>query len=88
MRVLGAVVLFTALAYVFTPLTAAGEEGEPIAFEWNVRYLAPAAAIGLALLPCLPSPARPSARAQLTLAGLAVLVRRHRARSCSGTRAT
>jgi hypothetical protein len=53
MRVLGGVVLFTAVAYVFTPLTAAGEEGRPIAFEWNVRYIAPAAAIGLAMLPVL-----------------------------------
>jgi hypothetical protein len=52
-RVLGGVVLFTTIAYVFTPLTAAGEEGRPIAFEWNVRYIAPAAAIGLALLPVL-----------------------------------
>ena len=73
LRMLGAVVLFTAVAYVFTPLTAAGEEGEPIAFVWNVRYLAPAAAVGLALLPVLP-PARASARARaVTLAGLVVL---------------
>ena len=72
-RALGAVVLFTAIAYLFTPLTAAGEEGMPIAFEWNVRYIAPAAAIGLALLPCLPT-ARATARArQLTLAGLCLL---------------
>ena len=71
---LGAVVLFTAVAYVFTPLTAAGEEGEPIAFVWNVRYLAPAAAVGLALLPCLPiARAHASAPATLTLAGLCVL---------------
>ena len=72
-RVLGAVILFTAVAYVFTPLTAAGEPGQPIAFEWNVRYIAPAAAIGLALLPTLPA-ALQSARARLiTLAALAVL---------------
>ena len=72
-RMLGAVVLFTAVAYVFTPLTAAGEEGMPIAFEWNVRYIAPAAAVGLALLPCLPI-ARASERARrMTLAGLCVL---------------
>jgi hypothetical protein len=72
-RVLGAVVLFTAVAYVFTPLTAAGEPGQPIAFEWNVRYIAPAAAIGLALLPTLP-PARATARARLiTLAAMAIL---------------
>ena len=64
LRVLGAVVLFTAIAYVFTPLTAAGEEGQPIAFEWNVRYIAPAAAVGLAMLPCLPI-ARRTERARL-----------------------
>ncbi len=73
LRMLGAVVLVTTVAYVFTPLTAAGEEGEPIAFAWNVRYLAPAAAVGLAILPCLPI-ARGSARARaVTLAGLCVL---------------
>ncbi len=72
-RVLGAVVLFTALAYVFTPLTAAGEEGRPIAFVWNVRYIAPAAAIGLALLPCLPIARRSERARQLTLAGMAIL---------------
>jgi hypothetical protein len=72
-RVLGAVVLFTAVAYVFTPLTAAGEPGQPIAFEWNVRYIAPAAAIGLALLPTLPA-ARSGSRARLiTLGALTVL---------------
>ncbi|MDX6580931.1 MAG: hypothetical protein QOI10_115 [Solirubrobacterales bacterium] len=73
LRVLGGVVLFTAVAYVFTPLTAAGEEGQPIAFVWNVRYIAPAAAVGLAILPCLPI-ARRSERARgITLAGLAIL---------------
>ena len=67
-RVLGAVVLFTTVAYLFTPLTAAGEEGEPIAFEWNVRYIAPAAAIGLALLPVLVAKQR-----RAVLVGLCVL---------------
>ena len=70
-RVLGGVVLITTIAYLFTPLTAAGEEGAPIAFEWNVRYIAPAAAIGLALLPVL-LPATPRWRTA-TLAGLSVL---------------
>ena len=55
LRALAVVALITAVAYLFTPLTAGGTEGEPIAFEWNVRYLAPAIAIGLTLLPCLPS---------------------------------
>ncbi|MEK6272833.1 MAG: hypothetical protein AABM42_09320 [Actinomycetota bacterium] len=55
LRALGAFVIVTAIAYVFTPLTAAGEEGQPISFVWNVRYLAPAVAVGLAILPCLPA---------------------------------
>jgi len=72
-RVLGGVVVLTVLAYLITPLTAAGEPGEPIAFEWNVRYMAPAVAIALALLPCLPL-ARAGERARhLTLAGLCLL---------------
>lgn len=73
LRALGAVATLTAIAYVFTPLTAGGEEGEPIAFEWNVRYLAPAVAIGLALLPCLPAFRLTPRRRTLALAGLATL---------------
>jgi hypothetical protein len=75
-RMLGGVVLFTVVAYVFTPLTAAGEEGAPIAFEWNVRYIAPAAAIGLALLPVLVGSreGRGASRARaIVLAGLFAL---------------
>lgn len=73
-RVLGGVVLLTVAAYLVTPLTAAGEPGEPIAFEWNVRYMAPAVAIALALLPALPD-ARASERARrLTLGALSVLL--------------
>lgn len=37
------------IAYVFTPLTAAGPEGSPIAFEINFRYLLPSLAPALAL---------------------------------------
>jgi hypothetical protein len=73
-RVLGAVVLFTTAAYVFTPLTAAGEEGAPIAFEWNVRYIAPGAAIGLALLPVLlAGPGADVRRRAIVLAALSLL---------------
>jgi hypothetical protein len=72
LRVLGAFVIVTAVAYVFTPLTAAGEQGQPISFVWNVRYLAPAVAVGLAILPCLPA-ARATARRQaIVLAALCV----------------
>jgi hypothetical protein len=76
LRALGAVAFGSALAYVVTPLTAGGEEGEPIAFEWNIRYLAPAVAIGLAVLPLLPvlrdSPRRRSITL-FALGGLALL---------------
>jgi hypothetical protein len=54
LRVLAAVAGFSAIAYVFTPLTASGIQGEPIGFVWNIRYLAPSIAIGFAVLPCLP----------------------------------
>jgi hypothetical protein len=70
LRALGAVALLTAIAYVFTPLTAGGEEGEPIAFEWNIRYLAPAVAIGLAILPCLPALRATEQRRTISLAAL------------------
>ncbi len=72
-RMLGAVVLFTALAYLVTPLTAAGEEGKPIAFEWNVRYLAPAAGLGLALLPTLPALRRNETARNVTLGAATIL---------------
>ena len=76
LRALGGVAVLTALAYVFTPLTAGGEEGEPIAFEWNIRYLAPAIAIAMAILPLLP-PIRSTPRARsislFGLGGLALL---------------
>ncbi|HEU4393776.1 MAG TPA: hypothetical protein VFR04_09115, partial [Solirubrobacterales bacterium] len=50
-RAVGAVVLFGFLAYVFTPLSAAGAEGAPEAFGINVRYVYGALLAGLALLP-------------------------------------
>jgi hypothetical protein len=53
-RMLGFVAAFSAVAYVFTPLTAAGDLNAPTGFERNVRYLAPALALGFALLPLAP----------------------------------
>ena len=73
LRALGAVAVLTALAYVVTPLTAGGEEGEPIAFEWNIRYLAPAIAIGLAILPLVPALRATERRRRLSLAALGTL---------------
>src|SRR4051812_23447932 len=39
------------LAYVANPLSAAGPQGAPSTFESNLRYVAPAMALGLVLLP-------------------------------------
>ena len=51
LRWMGAVALFGLLAYVFTPLSAAGAEGEPVGFGINIRYAIPALLAGLTLLP-------------------------------------
>ena len=66
-RWIGGVVLFGMLAYLFTPLSAAGAEGRPTGFELNIRYVAagparrprPAAA---AALPRRPAPPVGAAR--------------------------
>ena len=45
------IALFGGLAYLATPLTAAGPDGSPIQFYINVRYAVPALLLGLILLP-------------------------------------
>ncbi len=50
LRMLGVVALLSGIAYLFTPLTAAGPTGEPSAFEVNLRYASPALALGMMLL--------------------------------------
>jgi hypothetical protein len=74
LRVLAAVAGVTAIAYLFTPLTAAGVQGQPIAFTWNLRYLAPALAVGFAILPCLPPLRATPGRRTAVGVGLAILV--------------
>ncbi|HYP56081.1 MAG TPA: hypothetical protein VEQ41_07260 [Solirubrobacterales bacterium] len=59
-RWMGGVALFGMVAYLFTPLTAAGAEGTPEGFGINLRYAVPALLAGLALLPLA---VRPSGRA-------------------------
>jgi hypothetical protein len=49
-RMLGVVALLSGIAYLFTPLTAAGPEGHPSAFDVNLRYASPALALGALLL--------------------------------------
>jgi hypothetical protein len=50
LRMLGIVALLSGIAYLVTPLTAAGPEGDPTAFTTNLRYASPAIALGAMLL--------------------------------------
>ncbi len=50
-RWLGGVGLFGLLAYLFTPLGAAGADGEPVGFAINVRFVIPALLLSLVLVP-------------------------------------
>jgi hypothetical protein len=49
-RMLGAVALIAAIAYLLTPLGASGPEGMPVGFRLNIRYLAPGLVLALTLL--------------------------------------
>jgi hypothetical protein len=51
LRWIGGIALFGMLAYVFTPLSAAGADGEPVGFGINIRYAIPALLAGIVLLP-------------------------------------
>ncbi len=51
---MGGVALVGLLAYVFTPLSAAGAEGAPVGFGINIRYAIPALLAGIVLLPLAP----------------------------------
>lgn len=52
---LGLAALLGMVAYLFTPLGAAGPEGQPTAFAINLRFAIPSLMLGLVLLPlCLP----------------------------------
>jgi hypothetical protein len=51
LRWMGGVALFGMLAYIFTPLSAAGAEGAPEGFGINLRYSIPALLAGITLLP-------------------------------------
>jgi len=70
LRVIAAGALATAVVYVFTPLTAAGQEGTPTGFFTNTRYLAPGLVLAMALLPIARPLRAPDRRAWQTLAFL------------------
>jgi hypothetical protein len=73
LRVIAAAALFTAVVYVFTPLTAAGQENSPTGFFTNTRYLMPGLLLGLTLLPIARPLRAPDARAKQTLIFLTVV---------------
>lgn len=67
LRVLSAAALLTAVVYVFTPLTAAGQEGSPTGFFTNTRYLIPGLVLALTMLPIARPLRAPDRRAWRTL---------------------
>jgi hypothetical protein len=73
LRVLAVGALATAVVYVFTPLTAAGQEGSPTGFFTNTRYLVPGLVLAMVMLPIarpLRAPDRRAWRTLLFLAGV------------------
>jgi hypothetical protein len=72
-RMLGIVALLSGIAYLFTPLTAAGPEGNPTAFTTNLRYASPAIGLGAMLLAVDAGLLRPRIQGWL-LGALAVLL--------------
>jgi hypothetical protein len=73
-RLAGVVTIAAAIAYLFTPLTAAGPEGQPFAFGINLRYLVPGFALGLALLTLEPRLTPERLRLPLLVGGLITLL--------------
>ncbi len=72
-RVLAAAAIVTAVVYVFTPLTAAGQEGEPTGFFTNTRYLLPGLLLAMTLLPIARPLRAPGNRARIVLIFLTVV---------------
>ena len=73
LRVIAAAALLTAVVYVFTPLTAAGQEGAPTGFFTNTRYLIPGLILAMVMLPLARPLRAPDRRAQITLIFLGVV---------------
>lgn len=73
LRVIAGAALITAIVYVFTPLTAAGEEGSPRGFFTNTRYLMPGLLLAMAFLPVARPLRMPPERARVVLIFLTVV---------------
>jgi len=67
LQVIAAAALATAFVYLFTPLTAAGQDGSPTGFFTNTRYLVPGLVLAMALLPIARPLRAPDSRAWQTL---------------------
>ena len=67
LRVVAVAALATAVVYVFTPLTAAGQEGSPTGFFTNTRYLVPGLVLAMVLVPIARPLRAPDRRAWQTL---------------------
>jgi hypothetical protein len=66
LRVVAAAGLVAGLAWLIAPTSASGPEGMPHGFESGLRYLAPALALGFALLPAAPVLRKPLANLTLS----------------------
>ncbi|MBS1678175.1 MAG: hypothetical protein JST08_12415 [Actinobacteria bacterium] len=73
LRVIAAAALLTAVVYVFTPLTAAGQEGSPTGFFTNTRYLIPGLILAMVMLPLARPLRAPDRRAWITMWFLAAI---------------
>ncbi len=73
-RMLGFAALFSLAAYLITPETAAGPNGDPLGFAFNLRYLAPALALALAVAPLAPALSSAPATRTRVVVVLAVLL--------------
>ena len=69
-RAIGLAALIGALVYLVTPFSAAGPDGFPVGFEWNLRYLSPALMLGLVLSAGWASRLDPERRLSRWLPGL------------------
>src|SRR5690606_6168717 len=66
-RVISAAALITAVVYVFTPLTAAGQEFQPRGFFTNTRYLLPGLLLAAVVLSLFRQLGEPEDRAKKVL---------------------
>jgi hypothetical protein len=67
LQVIAAAALLTAVVYLFTPLTAAGQDGSPTGFFTNTRYLVPGLVLAMTVLPIARPLRAPDSRAWQTL---------------------